>query len=602
MSASNQFTNVVELFRHRTQDFPDSYLYYFSDTGLQKNNRAYTYAELEKKIITTAALIQEYTSPGDRVLMIFAPGLDYMIAFWACLYAGVLAVPAYPPFNKNTVEKIQAILENAQPVAILSNTNIISSIKRLGLLKKMADNGLIKKLLQQFASKTNDLLAWDFKHFHWLDINQINGFSGQWKPINTKLDDLAYLQYTSGSTAMPKGVMVSHANILSNVELIHQAIGKTSGERMVSWLPPYHDMGLISSLFFPVYCRYAVMMMSPISFLRDPSLWLKAISEFKGSISGGPNFSYELCEKKINEKDLESGFDLSHWRVAFNGAEPIRHSTLENFAKKFSPFGFKKKAYYPLYGLAESTVFVSGEKGNKAAAPCYLFAEKESLKGNKITIAKTEEDKQVLVGCGKPKVPLVIVSESPRRRVCEEGEIGEIWISGSSITKGYWGKEQETKECYFARLEEDPLDYLRTGDLGLLLNGNLYITGRIKDLIIINGKNYYPHDIELIVEGSDKAIRLGCTAVFAVNGNDKEEVAVVTELKLNNAATYEEIAQKIYEQIHLNFSIPVQVITFIPPKTIPKTTSGKLRRGYIRAALEANELDVLFKWSPKGVL
>lgn len=597
---SIEVRNAVELFQKRTQQFPEKKVYHFSETGLVKDNLSYTYSALEEKIIHLAALIQEHASPGDRVLMIFAPGMDYIVAFWACIYAGVIAVPAYPPFNKNTVEKIQAVIENAKPALILSNTAVITAIKRLGLVKKIAANRLMNQLLKQFASKTIDLLAWDFKQFFWLDINLLKDYSGTWKPHNSHPDDIAYLQYTSGSTAMPKGVMVSHENILDNTGLVYETIGKPANERLVSWLPPYHDMGLVSSVLFPVYCDYQAMMMSPVVFLRNPLLWLQAIFEFGGTISGGPNFAFELCAKKINETEL-SQINLKHWRVAFNGAEPIHHATLENFTKKFAACGFKKNAFYPLYGLAESTVYVSGEKTSFDAPPYYLTVDKESLKKNKVIISSKNHDSKVLVSSGKPKVQICIVTDQTSGKACDEGEIGEIWIRGSSVTKGYWSKEQETQEVYSASLRSDPHHrYLRTGDLGFILDGHLFVTGRIKDLIIINGKNYYPQDLELVIEASHPSIRSGCSVAVALNHEDKEEVVVIAEVIIANAVIYQEIAEKIHEQVHLNFGIPVYEIYLIPPKTIPKTTSGKLRRSYTKLAIEENQLSLLFKWNKAG--
>ena len=594
--------NVIELFQERVQGTPEKSVYHFSETGSCKDNLTYNYGSLEEKIIPIAAIIQAHTSPGDRVLMIFAPGIDYILAFWACLYAGVIAVPAYPPFNKNTVEKIQAIIENAQPTVILSNTKIIASIKRLGLVKRIAENRLMKKLLKQFASKTTDLLEWDFKGFFWLDINQITTVSKNWQYVDKRSEDVAYLQYTSGSTSMPKGVVITHQNILANIELVFQTIGKTKNERLVSWLPPYHDMGLISSLLFPVYCQYEVMMMSPIVFLRNPLLWLQAIYEFHGTISGGPNFSFEYCANKIKNEELPSEFNLAHWHVAFNGAEPIQHSTLEKFSNKFSAFGFKKNAFYPIYGLAEATVYVSGEKTHSNDYPQYLCVEQDGLRKNKIIIAATQQDSKILVGCGKPKMSTLIVNvEAPAPEICNDGLVGEIWLNGESVAKGYWNKEQETRESFAASLnDKSKTSYLRTGDLGFLLDGNLYITGRIKDLIIINGKNYYPQDIELGIETSHPEIRPGCSVAYASNYGNKEEVTVVVEINKHNLVLFKEITQKIYEHVNLNFCIPISEIILCPAKSIPKTTSGKLRRQHTKLMVENHGLPILFKWNSTG--
>ncbi|WP_419418748.1 fatty acyl-AMP ligase [Legionella sp. D16C41] len=591
-----RFTSTVHLFNDRCQNTPHNLLYSYSPTGLVKDSINLTFCEIEKKILTVAALIQAYTQPGDRVLMIFTPGIDYIVSFWACLYAGVLAVPAYPPFDKNTVEKLQAIINNANPRLILSNNEIINNIKKLSLFKTLASNRLLKKLASKFSHKTTELCEWDFEKFHWLDIGVTEkNFTNPYKPVSIKPDNPAYLQYTSGSTALPKGVIVSHRNLLVNLELVDNTIGRAENDRMVSWLPPYHDMGLIGNLLFPVYVQFPILMMAPFTFLRHPYIWLKAISDFKGTISGGPNFAFELCAKRVDTEKIDADFNLKTWRVAYNGAEHINYQTLDNFYKKFKPYGFNKQAYYPIYGLAEATVFVSGKHRDEVLN--YLVVKKTSLKQHQI--APTHEkakDNSVLVSCGRPKVPAIIVSED--LTPCREGQVGEIWLHGDSVTLGYWQKEEATKETYQATLNHNlEKTYLRTGDLGFLLDGHLYITGRIKDLIIINGKNHYPHDIELIVNHDEPRLRLGCTAAFSLVSDGHERLAIAAEVKqplgLND---YLNIIQKIRTNISIEHSLETYLIALLPPKTIPKTTSGKLRRSYTKQLLESNQLKLLYRW------
>ncbi|STX51775.1 saframycin Mx1 synthetase B [Legionella busanensis] len=590
------FNNVIDLFNDRWQISPHHPLYFYSTTGHTKDSICYSYDGMRHKILSIAALIQANTQPGDRVLMIFAPGIDYITTFWACLFAGVLAVPAYPPFDKNTVEKLQAIINNATPKLILSNQEIISNIKKLSLFKTFATNKLLKNLAYKFSNKTSELCEWDFEKFRWLDIGKANkNWAEKYKPITIKPNDVAYLQYTSGSTAMPKGVMVTHRNILANLSLVLQTIGEQENDRMVSWLPPYHDMGLIGNLLFPVYAQIPILMMSPITFLRHPYLWLNAISDFKATVSGGPNFAFELCERKIDPKQLAPNFSLASWRVAYNGAEPINYHTLENFYLKFKEYCFKKQAYYPLYGLAEATVFVSGK--DKDDHLTYLPVKKSSLQQHNIVLNDKQVNSTVLVSCGKPKVPTIIISET--LQPCAEGEIGEIWLQGDSVTLGYWQKEQDTKEAYQATLPGDDSNqtYLRTGDLGFLYYGNLYITGRIKDLIIINGKNHYPHDIELVVHATHPLIRLGCTAAFSLVSDGQEKLAIVAELKEPaNLNVYLIIIQKIRAIVNLHHSLDPFSIALLPPKTLPKTTSGKLRRNYTKQLLENNQLELLYNW------
>ncbi|WP_131795415.1 fatty acyl-AMP ligase [Fluoribacter gormanii] len=599
MNSRKKIESVVEMFIERCLSNPSAPLYYFSATGLFENSQQLTYGDLQQKINSIAALIQQYVKPGDRVLLIFTPGVDYIVTFWACLFSGALAVPAYPPFDKSTVEKLQAIINNSKPSIILSNTEITQKIKKLGFIKNLASIPLIQKFVSKFSTKVNHLMEWDFHHFRWIDINKATiEMADLYKPLSFQSSDMCYLQYTSGSTAMPKGVIVRHGNLLDNLSLVYETIGKTSNERMVSWLPPYHDMGLIGNLLFPVYADFSIFMMSPLAFLKHPYLWLKAISDFEANISGGPNFSYEICGKRIDEQLIDTNLQLHSWRVAYNGAEYIHHKTLNDFYSKFSKYGFQIKSFYPLYGLAESTVFVSGNK-NANDHPQILNVDMNSLHQDKIvpTDGTKHNAHSVLVGCGKPMVPLIIVSKAPFR-ICAEGEIGEIWLRGPSVTSGYWENEEANKETFHADLENlNGIKYLRTGDLGFLYKDNLFITGRIKELIIINGKNHYPYDIEILIGSLDSRLKTGCIAAFSINVAESEQLAIVAEVKqLFPAQEFEGIINKIKATISSSFGLSPHFIALLPPKKIPKTTSGKLRRNIIKKLVTDNELNALYVW------
>ncbi|WP_454782201.1 fatty acyl-AMP ligase [Legionella sp. WA2022007384] len=598
MNSRTKIESLVELFTERCLSNPSAPIYYFSATGLFENSQQLTYGELQQKIYSIAALIQQYTKPGERVLLIFTPSLDYIVTFWACLFSGVLAVPAYPPFDKSTVEKLQAIINNSKPSIILSNTEITQKIRKLGFIKNLASIPLIQKFVSKFSTKVDHLMEWDFQSFRWVDINKASlEMADLYKPLSFKSSDMCYLQYTSGSTAMPKGVIVRHGNLLDNLSLVYETIGKTSNERMVSWLPPYHDMGLIGNLLFPVYTGFSIFMMSPMSFLKHPYLWLKAISDFQANISGGPNFSYEICEKRIDEQLLEN-LQLNSWRVAYNGAEFINHKILSNFYNKFSKYGFQKKSFYPIYGLAESTVFVSGYK-NGHDYPQLLNLDLESLHQDRVELSDGTKNNahSVLVGCGKPMVPLIIVSKAPFR-LCAEGEIGEIWIRGPSVSSGYWENEEANKETFHANLEDiKEIKYLRTGDLGFLYKDNLYITGRIKELIIINGKNHYPYDIEILIGSLESRLKTGCIAAFSTHVAESEQLAIVAEVKqLFPVHECEEIVNKIKAAISSSFGLTPHFIALLPPKKIPKTTSGKLRRNIIKKLVTNNELNAFYVW------
>lgn len=599
MNQKKNFGSVVDLFTQRCLSYPSTPLYHFSETGLFENKQSFTYEELRQKIHSIAALIQQYVKPGDRALLIFAPGMDYITTFWACLFAGVLAVPAYPPFDKGTVEKLQSIINNAKPSIILSNTEIIQKIKKLGLIKNLASIPLIQRFVTKFSTKVNHLMEWDFQNFRWIDISKATpDMASLFKELPIKDSDIGYLQYTSGSTALPKGVIVRHGNLIDNIDLIHGMVGRTCNERMVSWLPPYHDMGLISNLLFPVYAEFSIFMMPPVTFLKHPYLWLKAISDFDAQISGGPNFAYELCQKRVDDQLHENNLQLHSWRVAFNGAEYIDQKTLDNFASKFGQYGFQKKSFYALYGLAESTLFVSGNKDHKGP-PKFLNLDRASLNQNKVVLSEQTTDNShcTLVGCGKAVAPVVIVRGPPFRR-CEEGEIGEIWLQGPSVTTGYWENEEATRETFHAQLENSETGkYLRTGDLGFLDQGILYITGRIKELIIINGKNHYPYDIEILIGSLDVRLKLGCIAAFSFHIIEGESLAIVAEVRQPfPAQELEDITQQIQNNILSNFGLKPQFIALLAPKKIPKTTSGKLRRNIIKKLAIDNELNALSVW------
>jgi acyl-CoA synthetase (AMP-forming)/AMP-acid ligase II len=598
VTRKKDYNTMLELLQARSTEDSDKLIYQFLPTGDAQSQISLTFGELEMQAKAIAALIQQHTLPGDRAILIYPPGIDYIVAFWACLYAGVLAVPAYPPSNKATIEKLQAILDNAKPKVILSDTMVINSFKRLGIVKSIADNPLLKRLLKKFASKMEELCQWDFKSFEWLNTSNVDTLlAASWKPPFTQANDIAFLQYTSGSTAMPKGVMVTHANLLNNMELLYQTINKIDGDRMVSWLPPYHDLGLIGSLLFSVYSNFPITFMSPIVFLRNPYLWLKAISDFKGTISGGPNFAYELCIKNIDTDSItKETLDLTHWRLAFNGAEPINTLTLKRFAEKFSAYGFNDTAHHPFYGLAEATIFVSGMKKTKEVP--VLHVDADALATDKIKLVSPNDDNaKGLVGTGLAPIPLIIV-DPQKKQFRQELEIGEVWVSGDCIAKGYWQNTAETNAVFNATLAgNNQTSYLKTGDLGFIKDDNLYIMGRIKDLIIINGRNYYPHDIENSVNHSDTLIRKGCVAAFSVTKADMEQLAIIAEINQPTADNlYETTIQLIIKQINLHHGLSPHTIVLIQPKSLPKTTSGKLRRNYARTLLEHGQLPVIYQW------
>jgi acyl-CoA synthetase (AMP-forming)/AMP-acid ligase II len=389
--------------------------------------------------------------------------------------------------------------------------------------------------------------------------------------------------------------MLTHANLLHNLELIRQAFELVTAEDIgVIWLPPYHDMGLIGGLLEPIYNLMRVVLMSPIAFLQRPVRWVQAISKYKATVSGGPNFAYDLVARKITPEQLEQ-LDLSNWNMAFNGAEPIRLATLERFTEVFGLVGFKQEAFYPTYGLAEGTLIVTG--GRRAEPPVFREFPTQVLSGR----PEDADKSTVLIGCG---VSLgdqkTLIVDPDTGRVLPDGQVGEVWLQGGSVAQGYWDNPEATEATFHARLENGDGPFLRTGDLALTVDGEFFIAGRIKDLIIIDGRNHYPQDIEFTVEQIHPAIRPGCTAAFSIDDEDGEQLVIVTEIRKQykpvsgsdepNALDPEELRQLIRKAVSEKHELRVHDIVFLLAGEIPKTSSGKIQRyaarqGYLAGTL-----------------
>jgi acyl-CoA synthetase (AMP-forming)/AMP-acid ligase II len=564
-----KFATLVELLRTRGQNQPKQTAFTFLQDG-ETESDSLTYQELDSLSRAIAAQLQSSTVPGERALLLFPPGLEYISAFFGCLYAGLVAVPAYPPRPNRSLARLQTIVADAQASVALTTTSILSNIER------------------QFAQ------APELKTLRWLTTNQVGDLAEEWQEPVVSGDTLAFLQYTSGSTAAPKGVMITHSNLLHNLGLIHECFEHAPNSRGVIWLPPYHDMGLIGGVLQPLYGGFPVTLMSPLVFLQNPLRWLRAISRYRATTSGGPNFAYDLCVRKITPEQLTT-LDLSSWEVAFNGAEPIRHETLERFAATFEPCGFRRQAFYPCYGLAEATLIVSG--GLKIAQPVVKTVQGAALKQNGVAQADAKEDNaRSLVGCGQALRDQQIAIVHPERLTqCADGEVGEIWVSGPSVAKSYWRKPEETQRTFHAYLAdtgEGP--FLRTGDLGFLEDGELFVTGRLKDVIIINGCNHYPQDIERTVEQSSPSIRQNCCAAFSVDIGGAEKLVVVAEVERRyhtrqvaypaGAATdghlleAEVVIQAIRRAVSKHHDLQVHTVLLLKPGNIPKTSSSKIQR------------------------
>jgi amino acid adenylation domain-containing protein/non-ribosomal peptide synthase protein (TIGR01720 family) len=566
---------LVDLLRRRALRRPDRLAYTFLLDG-DASELQLTYGELERRALAIAAALRLAGARGGRALLLYPPGLDFIEGFFGSLYAGVVAVPAYPPdpakLNR-TLPRLQAIIADAEVTLVLTTSPVLAMAK------------------QVFKE------APDLKALHWLATDAVaGGVEEDWRAEHASADDLAFLQYTSGSTGRPRGVMLTHANLLHNAGLIHHVFEHTETDSYVSWLPMFHDMGFMVGVLQPLYAGIRAVVMSPASFLQRPLRWLQAISRYRATTSGGPNFAYDLCARKVTAEEA-AALDLSSWSVAFNGAEPVRAETLERFAARFEPCGFRREALYPCYGLAEATLIVSG--GRKKSPPVIKRVEASALERSRA--AETSEvgaKSKLMVGCGGelPGERVVIVNPESLTEP-EPGRVGEIWVAGPSVARGYWNRPEETERTFRAFLSdtgEGP--FLRTEDFGFIAEGELYITGRIKDLVIIRGLNHYPQDIELTVERSHPALRPGCGAAFSVEAGGEERLVIVQEIDTRRGADPSQVIEAIREAVASEHELQTYAVALIKPSRIPKTSSGKIQRRASRQMFLEGALDPIAEW------
>jgi natural product biosynthesis luciferase-like monooxygenase protein len=571
---------LVSLLRQRAEAQPGRLAYTFLADGEGGESRL-TYGELDRRARSVAAQLQSLGAAGERVLLLYPPGLDYIAAFFGCLYAGAVAVPVYPPRQNKTLARIAAIVGDARPSVALTTAQILSRMTPL-----LAASG-------------------DLSSMRWVSFEgEADGAEGEWRESVISGDTLAFLQYTSGSTGNPKGVMLSHGNLLHNSAMLRRFFEYTPESYCVSWLPVYHDMGLIGGVLQPLYGGFPCTLISPISFLQRPVRWLEAISRYRATISGGPNFAYELCVRKIGPEQVSS-LDLNSWSTAFNGAEPIRAETMDRFAEAFAPCGFRRQSFFACYGLAEAALIVSG--GKKADPPVIKHFQLCGLESNSaVESAPGAKDARPLVGCGRNLLDTRVIIVSPETLTkCPQEEIGEVWVAGGSVAQGYWDRPAETAgafNAFTADTAEGP--FLRTGDLGLLQDGELFITGRLKDLIIIRGLNHYPQDIELTVERSHPSLRPGCGAAFSIQVDGHldgaERLVVVQEID-RHQSDFDAIIDRIRRNVAEEHELQVCAAVLIKPGSLPKTSSGKIQRHACRAAFLKGTLEFLAEWRESSV-
>jgi acyl-CoA synthetase (AMP-forming)/AMP-acid ligase II len=563
--------NLVALLRRRALERPEAPAFTFLVDGEREEGRL-TYAGLDRRAQAIAGRLQQEMAPGERAILLYPTGLDFVAAFFGCLYAGVVPVPVPEPFLERHILRLRNIVNDAQTQHILTDGKLLGMVER-----RFADNAEIQAL-------------------RWLATDNQDPESGAWQPVEIEPETIAFLQYTSGSTAAPKGILVSHRNVLANSEMIRQFLGTHETSVMVTWLPLFHDLGLIGNVVQAVYAGAHCVLMSPFVFLQKPFRWVQAISRYRSDISGGPDFAYALAARKATPEQ-KAGMDLSSWRKAYNGAEPVRPASLESFAEAFAGCGFQREALAPAYGMAEAVLFMAGDPGR--IAPVYYDIDAESFGRGRVVPAAEGKSKVTAVACGRTAwLDQKIVIVNPQTcRACPPDEVGEIWISGSHVTAGYWNNPAETEAVFHGHLAgsgEGP--FLRSGDLGFMHEGRLYIGGRIKDLIIIDGANHYPQDIEFTVENSHPLVRPGCTAAFPVDREERERLVIVAELRPRApdgaAISLEQVQQEIRQVVAAEHGLRADDMRFIKPRTIPKTASGKIQRRACRALYLAGRLEL----------
>ncbi len=565
MSAAG--TPLPDVLRARALRQPDDLAFVFLDErGEETDTR--TYAELDAQARAVAAALSGTAGPGQRALLMFETGPAFLAAYFGCLYAGVVAVPVAPPRAGHPQAATAAVVRDCEPVALLAVSSTLDAV-----------GPALAALRPGLRPLAVDLLTAD------ADADSEPAFI----PVPASAGALAFLQYTSGSTADPKGVMVTHGNLAANQEMITRTFRHDPGAHWVGWTPLFHDQGLIGNVLHPLYVGSVAVLMSPAAFVRRPLLWLSVISRYRAYSSGGPNFAFEVCVRhasRLAGPDQAgpdgSVLDLSCWKVAFNGAEPLRAETMRRFAETFAPYGLRPEALYPCYGLAEATLLVTGSEPGRG--PRTIAADPRAL-GERRYIPAGAANARVLSGSGQvPPEGGVRIVDPDTAAPSAPGRVGEIWLAGPHVTAGYWRRPDATAATFAATITgEGDTRYLRTGDLGLIVDGELYVAGRLRDMIVIRGRNHYPQDIELTVSSAHPATRPGCVAAFAVPGPDgAERVVVVQEIRPAAGLDPDEVAAAIRAAVLREHDVSLTELVLTTPGELAKTSSGKIMRAAAR--------------------
>jgi acyl-CoA synthetase (AMP-forming)/AMP-acid ligase II len=570
-------TNLVELLRHRVRHQADQVTFIWLVDG-EHEKVELTYRELDRRARAIGAWLESKHLAGSRALLCYPPGLEFVAAFFGCLYAQVVAVPVYPPRRNQFHNRLESIAEDACAEVALTTDTVMNRIRPL-----IEDTPVLRSL-------------------DWMVTCHVPpGIEDTWEPPRVDGQTLAFLQYTSGSTGRPKGVMLTHGNLMHNSAVISYCFEATRSVMGVFWLPSYHDMGLIGGILEPLYIGCPCVMMAPMAFLQKPYRWLSAISRFGGTTSGGPNFAYDLCVRKITPQQRAT-LNLSTWKVAFNGAEPVRAETLDRFIETFAPCGFRPESVYPCYGMAEATLIITGGYAKKRHVITTVDGNALAAR-QAVRCDASHPAARRLVGCGYalPDQQVRIVDPQTRATL-GPAAVGEIWLSGPSVAQGYWRQSEATRDSFEARTAdtgEGP--FLRTGDLGFLLDDELYVTGRRKDLLIIRGLNHYPQDIEHTVEKCHPLLRPGCSAAFAVEANQQEHLIVAAEVERRSKADHQQVFSAVRHAVSKEHDLAVSAIVLLKAGSIPKTSSGKIQRHACQSGVFEGGLAAVGHWIMAGI-
>ncbi|WP_394829312.1 AMP-binding protein [Pendulispora albinea] len=572
-SFASSVSGPADVLQWRARYSGDARAYTFLDGGAPGSERHITYSELDRLVRGVAVALSKFDVVGERVIVLAHPGLSFIAAFLGCLYAGATAVPAFPPRPGTHFDRFVGILRDARVKVVLAEDHVEKAVRK------------------------GKMLPADFDDLPWVCFEACAPVhASEWRALPSKAGALAMLQYTSGSTGSPKGVMVTNENLLHNVEMIRAASGQKFDEGCgAMWLPPYHDMGLIGGILHTIYVGMPTVIMSPTLFLRRPLVWLETITKYRVTNSGGPNFAYDFCVSKTTSEQ-RAKLDLSSWEVAFCGAEPVRAETLDAFARAFEPAGFRRTAFLPCYGLAEATLMVSG--GPRATGGRILRVDAEALGKNRIVRSEARGAAR-LVGSGEVAPGAIVKIVDPAtRRVLEDDRVGEIWTSGPSVARGYFGLESESQMVFEQAIDGDPSGerYLRTGDLGFLREGELFVTGRVKDVLIIHGVNHYPQDIEGTVQAVSPKLRAGRGVVFSLERDAEERLVIVQEVE-GETEDPTPLLHSIRDAVADEHGVPPHTILLVGRNSIPLTSSGKLQRRDTKQAFLDRSLPAVATWT-----